>query len=101
MSSKSQLNKMSKREILNSIMQQQYQDSATTHRLLISLARASGIKPEDLARHFVGQDANRDFASQLNTAIDAAFAAEQAKAGEAAAKVPASAEVTDEAPLTE
>lgn len=74
MSSKSQLNKMSKKEILQSLVYQQQQDVSTINRMLVALARVLQVKPEDLAKNFVDQEGNRKFADELNSSMDAAFA---------------------------
>lgn len=71
MSSKSQVNKMSKKELLESLSYQQYQDTAMLNRFFIALARTANVSPEDLAKSFVDQAGNAEFASKLNAAIDA------------------------------
>ena len=91
MSKRDQLNNMSKKEILHALAYQQQQDSAAINRLLIALAQAAGIKPEEFAKFFIEQEGNRAYAEKLNQAIDAL--AQQTQT-EAAPAVAASEEVT-------
>ncbi len=70
MASKSQLNQMSKKQILQSLAYQQQQDSATMNRMLVAVARTVGVDPVQLAKNFVDQEENRKFAETLNSALD-------------------------------
>jgi protein-disulfide isomerase-like protein with CxxC motif len=79
MSKRDQLNNMSKKEILQALAYQQNQDMAAMNRFLIALAQAAGIKPEEFAKYFMSQDANREYAEKLNAAIDAQAQAAQSK----------------------
>lgn len=77
MSNKSQLNNLSKREILESLLARQQQDSSTVNRLVLALALAAGISAEALAEKFADAQATGEFAAQFNKALDAEFTKRQ------------------------
>lgn len=77
MSTKSQLNNLSKREILESLLARQQQDSSTVNRLVLALALAAGISAEALAEKFADAQATGEFAAQFNKALDAEFTKRQ------------------------
>ena len=67
--SKSQLNNLSKRQILESLMYEQNQSNATLSRLVTAVARTAGLDPEKLAEHFVDDKGNQDFIEKFNTTV--------------------------------
>ncbi len=73
MSNKSQINQLSKREILEGLLSRQQQDNATVNRLVIALAMLSGQSPEALAKSFADSAGTADFAAQFNKALDDEF----------------------------
>ena len=73
MSNKSQLNQLSKREILESLLARQQQDVSTLNRLVISVAMAAGVSAESIAEKFADPNLTSDFASVFNKALDAEF----------------------------
>jgi hypothetical protein len=73
MSNKSQINQLSKRELVESLLARQQQDSSTMNRLILSVALAAGVEPEALAQKFADGDASRNFAERFNKALDAEF----------------------------
>lgn len=73
MSGKSQLNSLSKREILESLLSRQQQDVSTLNRLVVSVAMAAGLDPEVIAEKFADPNLTTDFANTFNKALDAAF----------------------------
>lgn len=72
--SKSQLNNMSKRQILESIMYEQNQSSVTLSRLITAVARTAGLSPEKLAEMFIDDKGNQEFVEQFNNAVKAKHA---------------------------
>lgn len=72
--SKSQLNNMSKRQILESIMYEQNQSSVTLSRLITAVARTAGLAPEKLAEMFIDDKGNQEFVEQFNNAVKAKHA---------------------------
>ncbi len=79
MSKSSQLNQMSKKQILDSLLYQQQQGTATVNRLLIALAQAAKISPEEMAKFFVEASSGQEFADKLNKAIDDEIMKKQAE----------------------
>ncbi|MBL8031364.1 MAG: hypothetical protein JNK33_03510 [Candidatus Doudnabacteria bacterium] len=77
MSNKSQLNNLSKREILESLLARQQQDSSTVNRLVLALALAAGVSAEALAEKFADGTVSGEFAARFNKALDAEFAKRQ------------------------
>lgn len=77
MGKNSQLNQMSKKDILNSLLMQQNQSSATMNRLIVALAQAAKISPEEFAKFFVDSKAGQEYADKLNSAIDATILEQQ------------------------
>lgn len=69
--SKSQLNNLSKRQILESLMYEQNQSNATLSRLITAVARTAGVDPEKLAEHFIDDKANQEYIDKFNTAVRA------------------------------
>ena len=67
--SKNSINKLSKRQILESLYYEQSQGNATVSRLVTTLARISRINPEDLAKGFADHQANQEFAQRFNEAL--------------------------------
>lgn len=68
---KSQLNNLSKRQILESLMYEQNQSNATLSRLITATARAVGLDPEKLAEAFVDDKANQEFVEKFNAGVKA------------------------------
>jgi hypothetical protein len=68
---KSQLNNLSKRQILESLMYEQNQSNATLSRLITAVARTAGLDPEKLAANFIDDKANQEFVDQFNTGVKA------------------------------
>jgi hypothetical protein len=66
---KSQLNNLSKRQILESLMYEQNQSNATLSRLITAVARTAGLDPEKLAEHFIDDKANQEFVDKFNTGV--------------------------------
>ncbi|MBP9686985.1 MAG: hypothetical protein KBD66_04270, partial [Candidatus Doudnabacteria bacterium] len=69
----SQINNLSKREILESLLSRQQQDVSTLNRLVVSVAMAAGLDPEVIAEKFADPNLTTDFANTFNKALDAAF----------------------------
>ena len=68
---KSQLNNLSKRQILESLMYEQNQSNATLSRLVTAVARTAGIDPEILATNFIDDKANQEYISKFNASVKA------------------------------
>ncbi len=66
---KNQLNNLSKRQILESLMYEQNQSNATLSRLVTAVARTAGLDPEKLAEHFIDDKANQEFIDKFNLAV--------------------------------
>ncbi len=100
MAKKTQLNQMSKKQILQSLAYQQQQDYATINRMLVALARSLNVDPATLAKNFVDQEGNRSFAQNLNSSLDELYekaeaeAQAQASADEQAGEQPEQKEVS-------
>ncbi len=69
--SKSQLNNLSKRQILESLMYEQNQSNATLSRLVTAVARTAGLDPEKLAEHFIDDKGNQEFIDKFNLSVKA------------------------------
>lgn len=67
--SKSQLNNLSKRQILESLMYEQNQSNATLSRLVTAVARTAGLDPEKLAEHFIDDKGNQEFIDKFNLSV--------------------------------
>lgn len=65
----SQLNQLSKRQILESLMQEQNQSNVTLSRLITAVARTAGIDPVKLADLFVDDQGNQEYVEKFNTAV--------------------------------
>lgn len=66
---KSELNRLSKRQILESLYQEQSQGNATLSRLVTALARSLNVNPEELAKNFHDNEGNQAYVVQFNNAI--------------------------------
>lgn len=66
---KSELNRLSKRQILESLYQEQSQGNATLSRLVTALARTMEVNPEELAKNFHDNEGNQAYIVQFNNAI--------------------------------
>jgi len=86
MANKSQLNQMSKKQILQSLAYQQQSDYSTLNRMMVALARTAGVSPEDMARNFTDHEANSKFADSLNQALDREYAKKEEELGQGAAE---------------
>lgn|SRR3989338_7460754 len=73
MSSKSQINQLSKREILESLLSRQQQESSTLNRLIVATATAAGLEPEAIAAKFANGAAMSQFIERFNKALDEEF----------------------------
>jgi len=69
MSNKSQINKLSKREIFENLYYEQQQSTTMLNRLIIALAAKSGVSPEDLATTFNDSQKVADYADKFNTEL--------------------------------
>jgi len=66
---KSQINQLSKRQILESLMQEQNQSSVTLSRLITAVARTANVDPLKLADMFVDDKGNQEYVEKFNTAV--------------------------------
>lgn len=66
---KSQLNQLSKRQILESLMAEQHQINVTLSRLITAVARTAGIDPVKLAELFVDDKGNQEYVEKFNQAV--------------------------------
>lgn len=80
---KSEINKLSKRQILESLYYEQNQSSVTLTRLVTAIARLQNVKPEDLAKAFAEAEANQEFVQKFNDALKSQQIPENAKIGNA------------------
>ena len=71
---KSQLNNLSKRQILESLMYEQNQSNSTLSRLITAVARTAGLEPERLAEIFIDDKANQEWVEKFNLAVKASHA---------------------------
>ncbi len=78
---KSQLNSMSKKEILQSIMYEQNQSNATLSRLITAVARTAGVDPQKLAEMFVDDKGNQEFIETFNLGVKAKHASNHPNEG--------------------
>lgn len=76
---KSQINSMSKRQILESLYQEQNQSNVTLSRLIIAVARAADLDPQKLADLFVDDKGNQDYVEKFNVAVKEKHAAMRAE----------------------
>lgn len=81
---KSQLNNLSKRQILESLMYEQNQSSVTLSRLITAVARTSGVNPEKLAEMFIDDKGNQEFVETFNNFVKAKHAERHAASQEKA-----------------
>ena len=72
--SKSQINNLSKRQILESLMYEQNQSNATLSRLITAVARTAGVNPEKLAEMFIDDKANQEYVGKFNLGVKAKHA---------------------------
>jgi hypothetical protein len=77
--SKSQLNNLSKRQILESLMYEQNQSNATLSRLITAVARTAGVDAEKLAEMFVDDQGNQEYVEKFNVGVKAKHIAKQAE----------------------
>ena len=68
---KSQLNNLSKRQILESLMYEQNQSNATLSRLITAVARTAQLDPEQLAQYFIDDKANQEYINKFNNTVKA------------------------------
>ncbi len=66
---KSQLNNMSKKEILQSLMYEQNQSNATLSRLITAVARTANVDAKKLAEMFTQDKENQEYVEQFNVAV--------------------------------
>lgn len=88
---KSQLNNLSKRQILESLMYEQNQSNATLSRLITAVARTAGIDPDQLADNFTDDKANQEYVEKFNADVRSKHAE---KHGHTETPTPASTEET-------
>ncbi len=67
--SKAEINKLSKRQILESLYYEQSQSTATLSRFFTAIARTQGISPEDLAKNFSEDEANQEYVQKFNQSL--------------------------------
>jgi hypothetical protein len=80
MSNKSQLNNLSKREILESLLARQQQDMSTVNRLVLAVAAAAGLDAEAVAKMFMDAEATGAFADKFNKALGETYRSREAEA---------------------
>lgn len=68
---KSQLNNLSKRQILESLYYEQNQSNATLSRLITAVARTMNVDPVKLAETFIDDKGNQEFVETFNTSVKA------------------------------
>ncbi len=66
---KSQINQLSKRQILESLYQEQNQSNVTLSRLITAVARSIDIDPVRLAEMFTDDKGNQAFVEKFNEAV--------------------------------
>lgn len=66
---KSQLNNMSKKEILQSLMYEQNQSNATLSRLITAVARTAGVDANKLAEMFTQDKENQEYVEKFNVGV--------------------------------
>ena len=95
---KSQINNLSKRQILESLMYEQNQSNATLSRLITAVARTAGLDADKLAEMFIDDKANQEFVEKFNLGVKEKHAARAASAAPAPAieKVSEASEVAEE-----
>lgn len=94
---KSQLNNMSKKEILQSLMYEQNQSNATLSRLITAVARTANLDPLKLAELFIDDKGNQEFIDTFNLQVKAKHAEVHASEKEANPDQP----TTDDQPAAE
>jgi hypothetical protein len=77
---KSQINNLSKRQILESLMYEQNQSNATLSRLITAVARTAGVDADKLAEMFIDDKANQDYVEKFNLAVKSKHAEKTAAA---------------------
>ncbi len=75
MSNKTQLNQLSKREILESLFERQQQDNSTLNRLVLAVALAAGLDAKEVAKKFTDAVATGAFADEFNKTLHSEFEA--------------------------
>lgn len=66
---KSQINQLSKRQILESLMYEQNQSSSTLSRLITAVARTANVDPEKLADMFIDDQGNQEYINKFNASV--------------------------------
>lgn len=94
---KSQINNLSKRQILESLMYEQNQSNATLSRLITAVARTAGLDADKLAEMFIDDKANQEFVEKFNLGVKEKHAARAASA----AAAPATEEVSETSEVAE
>ncbi len=79
MSNKTQLNQLSKREILESLFERQQQDNSTLNRLVLAVALSAGLDAKEVAKKFTDAVATGAFADEFNKALHSEFEARAQK----------------------
>lgn len=97
MSKSTEINKLSKRQILESLMYEQNQSNATLSRLITAVARTAGVDPEKLAEIFIDDKANQEWVEKFNQGVKAKHAANHPEGDHAGHHHEKSPEVTEEA----
>ena len=69
--SKSQINNLSKRQILESLMYELNQSNATLSRLITAVARTAGVDADKLAEMFIDDKANQEYVEKFNAGVKA------------------------------
>jgi hypothetical protein len=65
----SQINKLSKRQILESLYHEQNQSTVTLSRFMTAVARSLNIDPEQLAKAFNEEQPNQEYIAKFNEAL--------------------------------
>ncbi|MEZ4180370.1 MAG: hypothetical protein R3B41_02565 [Candidatus Doudnabacteria bacterium] len=76
---KSQLNNLSKRQILESLMHEQTQSNATLSRLITAVARTANLDPKKLSEMFVDDKGNQEYIDKFNAEVRAQHSSEHQK----------------------
>jgi hypothetical protein len=66
---KSEINKLSKRQILESLYYEQNQSTTTLSRFVTTVARMQNIDPVELAKAFNDDALNQDYIKRFNDAL--------------------------------
>jgi len=85
MSKNDKLKNLSKRQILEALMNELNQGNATLSRLITAVARTAGVHPVELAKNFIDEAGGREFVEKFNESTRVQFA-EKKEAEEAELK---------------